>query len=155
MPRRTRRNGVPLCSKRYLFPGGGKRSAAELRRSSGAKSNNGTTFRIYLCRKGIDVARMRRTEETALVCCLFSLLWLWSRWWSTFLGFYPQSGEDDLGPPQQDAAHEEAPPEGPVVDPTPKVLVFHSHASENYHLMKATPLDKFPAMWWRWAKPSR
>jgi len=49
-----------------------------------------------------------------------------------FLGFYPESEEKMPGPPQK-AGHEEAPPEGPVVDPTPKVLVFHSHASENYH----------------------
>lgn len=79
------------------------------------------------------MARMRRTERNGpgLLFILVTLVVV-AVVGARFLGFYPQSEEQDLGPPQ-DAAHEDAPPEGPAVDLTPKVLVFHSHASENYH----------------------
>jgi stage II sporulation protein P len=91
------------------------------------------------------VARMRRTERNGpgLLFILVTLVVV-AVVGARFLGFYPQSGEDDLGPPQQDAAHEEAPPEGPVVDPTPKVLVFHSHASENYHPNESHTTGQIP-----------
>jgi len=88
---------------------------------------------------------MRRTERNGpgLLFILVTLVVV-AVVGARFLGFYPQSGEDDLGPPQQDAAHEEAPPEGPVVDPTPKVLVFHSHASENYHPNESHTTGQIP-----------
>ncbi len=91
------------------------------------------------------MARMRRTERNGpgLLFILVTLVVV-AVVGARFLGFYPQSGEDDLGPPQQDAAHEEAPPEGPVVDPTPKVLVFHSHASENYHPNESHTTGQIP-----------
>jgi len=83
---------------------------------------------------GIDVARMRRTERNGpgLLFILVTLVVV-AVVGARFLGFYPQSGDNGLGPPQRKADEETQPPAGPVVDPTPKVLVLHSHTSENYH----------------------
>lgn len=89
---------------------------------------------IFVTEGGIDVARMRRTERNGpgLLFILVTLVVV-AVVGARFLGFYPQSEENDLGPPPSAADEDTRPPDGPVVDPTPRVLIFHSHASENYH----------------------
>jgi stage II sporulation protein P len=47
-----------------------------------------------------------------------------------FFGFMPES--DEAPKPPIVETGEPEPPQGVAVDPTPKVLVFHSHTSENY-----------------------
>lgn len=48
-----------------------------------------------------------------------------------FFGFMPKD-EEQVPPPPKVRTDEPQPPVGEVRDSTPKVLVFHSHASENY-----------------------
>ena len=81
---------------------------------------------------GLAMARMARNEKNGpgllfIVVTLIVVAVVGAR----FFGFIPgDEGEE----PQPPVVRTEAPqpPQGDVIDVTPKVLVFHSHASENY-----------------------
>lgn len=47
-----------------------------------------------------------------------------------FFGFMP--GSDEQSPPPPVETEDPKPPQGAAVDTAPKVLIFHSHTSENY-----------------------
>lgn len=76
------------------------------------------------------MARMRRSERNGpgllfIVVTLVVVALVGAR----FFGFYPESKPDD---PPQVKMEDPKPPQGEVVDPVPKVLIFHSHTSENF-----------------------
>ncbi len=79
------------------------------------------------------MARMARNEKNGpgllfIVVTLIVVAVVGAR----FFGFMPGGGEEEPLPPQV-RIHDPQPPEGDEeVDLTPRVLVFHSHASENY-----------------------
>ena len=62
---------------------------------------------IFVSEGGIDVARMRRTEQNGpgLLFILVTLVVV-AVVGARFLGFYPQSGDNGLGPPQRKADEE-------------------------------------------------
>lgn len=78
------------------------------------------------------MARMRRNEKNGpgLLFILVTLVVV-AVVGARFFGFYP-NGEEEPSKPEQIQIDDLKPPPGPVVDPIPKVLVFHSHTSENY-----------------------
>ena len=81
---------------------------------------------------GIAMARMARNEKNGpgllfIVVTLIVVAVVGAR----FFGFMPGGGEEEPLPPVV-KTEDPQPPEGDAVDVTPKVLVFHSHASENY-----------------------
>ncbi len=81
---------------------------------------------------GIAMARMGRNEKNGpgllfIVVTLIVVAVVGAR----FFGFMPGGGEDEPLPPVV-KTDDPQPPKGDEVDVTPKVLVFHSHASENY-----------------------
>ena len=78
------------------------------------------------------MARMGRNEKNGpgllfIVVTLIVVAVVGAR----FFGFMP--GDEEQAPlPPTVRTDEPQPPKGEAIDPTPKVLVFHSHASENY-----------------------
>jgi len=82
---------------------------------------------------GIAMARMARNEKNGpgllfIVVTLIVVAVVGAR----FFGFMPGGGEEEPLPPVV-RSEDPKPPEGDEeVDVTPKVLVFHSHASENF-----------------------
>ena len=77
------------------------------------------------------MARMRKNEKNGpgLLFILVTLVVV-AVVGARFFGFYPNGDEPEK--PEQIKLEEPKAPPGPVVDTTPKVLVFHSHTSENY-----------------------
>lgn len=78
------------------------------------------------------MARMGRNEKNGpgllfIVVTLIVVAVVGAR----FFGFMPKD-EEQVQPPPQVRTDEPRAPGGEVIDPTPKVLIFHSHASENY-----------------------
>lgn len=78
------------------------------------------------------MARMGRNEKNGpgllfIVVTLIVVAVIGAR----FFGFMPGSEDKSPNPPIV-RTEEPQPPQGEAVDSTPKVLVFHSHASENY-----------------------
>lgn len=76
------------------------------------------------------MARMGRTEKNGpgllfIVITLIVVAVVGAR----FFGFMPGDEEESIPPVKLE---DPQPPQGEAIDPTPKVLIFHSHASENY-----------------------
>lgn len=69
-----------------------------------------------------------------------------------FFGFMP-GGEKEPQPPIVKTGEPE-PPQGTAVDPIPKVLVFHSHTSENYKPKIAMPGGEVWVILCAWVRPS-